>query len=80
MVLAIDSNAVYLVMPNAKSRITRYFQLNHHPECIQYSNVNGTILIECKALRHIVSLAAEAETAGVFHNAQIAILNQYMLE
>ena len=80
MVLAIDSDAAYLIMPNAKSRITRYFQLNHHPEHIQHLDVNSAILIECKALRHVVSSAAKAKTAGVFHNAQIAILIRYMLE
>ena len=39
----------------------------HHPK------VNGAILVECKTLRHVVSSAAEAETGGVFHNAQKAI-------
>ena len=34
LVLAIDSDAAYLVTPNAKSRIAGYFQLNHHPERI----------------------------------------------
>ena len=80
MVLAIDSNAVYLVMPNAKSRITRYFQLNHHPKHIQHSDINGAILIGCKALQYVVSSVAEAETSRVFHNTQIAIPIQYMLE
>ena len=30
-------------------------------------------MVECKTLRHVVASAAEAETAGVFHNAQMAI-------
>ena len=80
MVLMVDSDVAYLVIPNAKSRIAGYFQLNHHPKCILYPDVNGAILIECKALKHVVSSAAEAEIAGVFHNAQIAIPIRYMLE
>ena len=38
------------------------------------------ILVECKALRHVISLAIEAETARIFHNAQVAIPIQYILE
>ena len=67
-------------MHNTKSRIARYFKLNYHPERIQYPDVNGAILIECKALRHIVSSAAETKIAGVFYNAQIAIPIWYILE
>ena len=32
--------------------------------------VNHPILVECHCLRHVVASAAEAETAGLFHNAQ----------
>ena len=42
-------------------------------------SVNGAILIECKTLCHVVSSSAEAETAGLFHNAQIALPIRYML-
>ena len=80
MVLSIDSDAAYLVMPQAKSRIAGYFQLNDHPSRIKHPDINGAILIECKALRHVVSSAAEAETAGIFHNAQRAIPIRYILE
>jgi len=50
MVLAIDSDAAYLVMPNAKSRIAGYFQLNDHLSRVQHPNINEAILIECKVL------------------------------
>lgn len=77
MVLNIDSDAAYLVAPKARSRIAGFYQLNssdisnHHP--------NGPILIECKTLRNVVCSSAECETAGTFHNAQIGIPIQYML-
>ena len=80
MVLTIDSDAAYLVLPNARSRIAGYFQLNDNPQRVSHPDVNGAILIECKALRHVVSSAAEAETAGVFHNAQVAIPIRHILE
>ena len=80
MILAVDSDAAYLVMPNAKSRIAGYFQLNDHPDRIQHPDINGAILVECKALRNVMSSVAETETAGVFHNAQRAIPIRYILE
>ena len=80
MILAVDSDAAYLVMPNAKSRIAGYFQLNDHPDRIQHPDINGAILVECKALRNVMSSVAETETAGVFHNAQRAIPIHYILE
>ena len=80
MILRVDSDTAYLVMPNAKSRIAGYFQLNHHPHRVPHPSINGAILVECKALKHVVSSAAEAETAGIFHNAQVAVPIRYILE
>jgi hypothetical protein len=74
MVLSIDSDAAYLVEPQSRSRVAGYFQLNSLP-----TFVNGALLIECKTLRHVVASSAEAETAGLFHNAQIAVPIRYML-
>ena len=37
------------------------------------------MLVECKTLRHVVASAAEAEIAGVFHNAQITVLIRRIL-
>ena len=80
MILRIDSDAAYLVMPNARSRIAGYFQMNDDPVRVPHPTINGAILVECKTLKHVVSSAAEAETAGVFHNAQKAIPIRYILE
>ena len=78
MQLQIDSDAAYLVQPQARSRIAGYFHLNQgKPET---SFTNGALLVECKTLRHVVASSAEAETAGVFHNAQTAVPIRYMLE
>ena len=79
MVLRIDSDAAYLVAPQAKSRIAGFYRLSNNGVTNKKSTPNGGILVECKTLRHVVASAAEAEVAGVFHNAQIAISLRHIL-
>ena len=79
MVLHIDSDAAYLVAPKAKSRVAGYFYLSDHPNITSPPQLNGAILVECKTLRHIVSSAAEAEVAGIFHNAGMALSIRHFL-
>ena len=69
IVLIIDSNAVYLAMPQAKSRIADYFQLSDHLTKTNNSTLNGAIIVYCRAIKHVVSLSVEAETVEVFRNA-----------
>ena len=73
MILNIDSDAAYLVAPKARSRVAGYDHLSSIPNVTEHPRLNGAILVECKTLRHVVSSAAEAETGGIFHNAQVAI-------
>jgi len=80
MVLHVDSDAAYLVSPKAKSRISGFFYMSDHPEKTHQPTPNGAILVECKTLRHVVASAAEAEIAGVFHNAQVALEIRRILE
>ena len=80
MVLHIDSDAAYLVAPKARSRVAGYFHLSDHPSKTQHPTLNGAIHVECKTLRHVVSSAAEAETGGVYHNAQTAIPIRIILQ
>ena len=74
MILHIDSDAAYLVMPTAKSRIAGYYYLSSKPTSTSSPPLNGAILIECKTLKHVVASAAEAETGGLFHNAQTGLI------
>ena len=75
MILNIDSDAAYLVMPGARSRISGYFQLANKNNTKPFPNgVNGAILVECKTIRNVVASAAEAETGGIFYNAQIGLI------
>jgi hypothetical protein len=80
MILLIDSDAAYVIAPKSRSRVAGYFYLADHPDISKHTTLNGAILVECKTLRHVVSSAAEAETGGLFHNAQIAILIRHILE
>ena len=59
MVLHVDSDAAYLVMPKARSRIAGYYQLLNYPT--KQGDLNGPLHIECKTLRNVVASAAEAE-------------------
>ena len=70
MVLHADSDAAYLVMPKARSGIAGYFYMNDHPEVVFPPKLNALVLVECKTLRHVVTSSAEAETGGLFYNAQ----------
>ena len=83
MVLHADSDAAYLVLPNAKSRIAGHFYLSSNPPkspAPPKPAPNGPILTECKTIRHVVASAAEAETGGLFYNGQTIIPIRQALE
>ena len=74
MILNIDTDAAYLVLPKARSRLAGYFYMGHkRGKASPHTLLNGAILVECKTILHVVASAAEAETAGLFHNAQMCI-------
>ena len=79
MLLHVDSDAAYLILPKARSRVTGYFQLTNNIKAPTFFT-NGAILIECKALRHVVASSAEAEVGGIFHNAQQTLPIRIALE
>ena len=79
MQLHIDSDAAYLVAPKAKSRIAGYYYFKNGPNNLPLLSPNHPVLVECRCLRHVVSSAAEAETAGLFYNAQNALLLRRIL-
>ena len=75
MVLNVDTDAAYLVLPGAKSRIAGTYYMAEHPQSSKTPNptLNGAVHIECKTLKHVVASAAEAETGGLFVNGQIIL-------
>ena len=83
MILHVDSDAVYLVHDGARSRIAGHYILSSYPPPapqIPRKAPNASILIECKTLRNVVASAAEAETGGLFHNAQTILHIRVLLE
>ena len=76
MTLNVNSNVAFVVAPEAQSCIAGFFFLQTPLHTIVQ---NAQISIECKTLKHVVTSAAERETAAVFHNAQQAIPIQYIL-
>ena len=79
MILEIDSDASYLVLPKARSRYAGYFRFLNHKDTQDRCQHNGAILIECKTIRHVVTSAAEAEMKGVFQNAKTAVALRHLL-
>ena len=75
MNLKVDSDAAYLVLPNARSRVAGHFYLEATPKPHKayQANKNAPILTECYTLKNVVSSAAEAECGGIFHNCVVAI-------
>ena len=82
MILATDTDAVYLVIPEYHSRISGYYYFTNR--MIDYYKVtttpNRTILIEYKTLKTVVSSSYKAETGGTFENTQNVIPLRHILE
>jgi len=74
MILHVDTDATYLVLPKARSMIAGYYYLAQYPttDAIPKPTLNGTIHVECKTLKHVAS-AAKAKTGGLSHNRHIIL-------
>lgn len=69
MILRIDSDAAYLVCPKARSRAGGYHYLGSKDGTL----FNGPILVLAKIIKNVMASAAEAEVAGIYMNAQLAV-------
>ena len=65
--LHVNSDSGYLVLPNAKSRVTQCFYLSDYPDKYILLALNRAILLQCKVIKHIVS-SVESKSAGLFYN------------
>jgi len=77
MILHVDSDASYLSAPKARSRAGGYHYLSSKPPDPPDPDAppppfNGAITILCQIMREVVSSAAEAELAALFHNGKEA--------
>ena len=71
MVLYVDSDTAYLIMPKARSRIAGYYQLLDY--LTKQGDLNDLIYIKCNTLRNVVASTVEAKIGGLYHNAQTSI-------
>jgi hypothetical protein len=68
MILHIHSDASYLSVSNARSRLGGLFFLgNKTPE---QDTLNGSVLNVASVIKNVVASAAESEVGACFHNAQ----------
>jgi hypothetical protein len=68
MILHIHSDASYLSVSNARSRLGGlFFRGDKSP---QEDNLNGSILNAAAVIKNVVASAAESEVGACFHNAQ----------
>jgi hypothetical protein len=75
MILHIHSDASYLSVSNARSRLGGLFFLgNKSPE---QNTLNGSILNIASVIKNVVASAAKSEVRACFHNAQIIIFGIY---
>ena len=69
MLFKINSDAAYLVCPEAQSRARGYHYLEN-----KHNNLfNKPIYLLAKIIENVIALAAEAEVAGLSMNAQQAV-------
>ena len=59
MILHVDSDAAYLVQPNAQSRYAGYYYLGSQNAADK--TLNGAVLVICRTIRNVVASAAEAK-------------------
>ena len=76
MILHADSDASYLVAPNARSRAGGY----HYLGTKDHSLFNGGIYVLAKVIKNVMGSAMEAEIAALYENAQKIIEYRQTLE
>ena len=77
MILRINSDASYLSVPRARSRVGGHFFLS---DSTNDSHLNGPIHSLSKILKNVVSSAAEAEITATFENCKEAVMTRQTLE
>jgi hypothetical protein len=68
MILHIHSDASYLSVSNARSRLGGLFFLGNKPP--EQETLNGSILNVAAVIKNVVAYAAQSEVGACFHNAQ----------
>jgi hypothetical protein len=69
MILHVESDAAYLVCPEARSRAGGYHYLGSRDG----TNFNAPIFVQARVIKNVMASAAEAEVAALYLNAQEAL-------
>ena len=72
MILQLEADAAYLVLPQARSCAAAWFILGNDPTTHPNPMDNAPIHIMCNTIKNVMSSAAEAETGGIFMATQRA--------
>ena len=82
MILHVESDASYLSETKARSRAGGYHYLGNLPGSANdnATSSNGAVNILCQIMREVLSSAAEAELAALFHNGKEACPLRITLE
>jgi hypothetical protein len=81
MILHVESDASYLCLLKSTSRVAGDFYMGEKPRADgAQPPINGAVQIVCNILCMVVSSAAEAELAGLFHNTKETIELRTTLE
>lgn len=85
MILHIDSDASYMLLPQARSCAGGYFYLSDKAGAstaapTQAIKLNGTIHVASNKIKHVMASAAEAELGALFKNCQEVITIRNALE
>jgi len=76
MILRVDSDAAYLVAPEARSRAGGYHYLSDKEGRV----FNGPVMVVAKVIKNVMASAAEAELGALFMNGQEAVALRNCLE
>ena len=69
--LYMKTDAAYLVLPQARSRVAIIFYLSN--TAAGRPPLNGAIQVICRTLHNVVSSTAKTETGGIFIGGQQAV-------
>ncbi len=73
MILAVESEALYLSVIKARSRAAGYFYVTNAPTLpTDALESKGEVRVLCHIMREVLSSAAEAESGALFHNGKEA--------
>ena len=75
MILQRNSDAAYLVAPEARSRAAGY----HFLGSLDHQQFNGTIHFLAQIIKNVMASAMEAEIASIYLNAQLIVKRRQTL-